>query len=235
MTRLQPFFSTIEQSIGHLHLTEIQMILKKELRNKSGIYRFLCKTNNKLYIGSSVQLSNKLSEHIKGSKSNILLQNAINKYTLEHLIFVIFEYCDEEGLLSREQFYLDCLELEFNILKVAGSSLGYRHTKESLAKFSEENNPMFGKDPPSKTKTLISKALKGKIHTPETKALLSEAHKSKIISAETRALMSLAKTGENNPIYGKIGEQCPNFGKIHTPETKVLMSLAKYKKYLFIL
>ena len=50
MTRLQPFFSTIEQSIGYLHLAEIQKIIRKELKGKSGIYGFLSKTNNKLYI-----------------------------------------------------------------------------------------------------------------------------------------------------------------------------------------
>jgi len=70
------------QSIGYLHLAEIKKITKKELKNKLGIYRFLCKTNNKLYISSSVQLSIRLSRHIKRSHSNILLQKVINKYNL---------------------------------------------------------------------------------------------------------------------------------------------------------
>jgi hypothetical protein len=85
MTRLQPFFSTIELAIGYLHLTEIQDITKKELKNKSGIYGFVCKSNNKLYIGSSKTLSTRFNNHIKGSRSNILLQKAISKYNLQDL------------------------------------------------------------------------------------------------------------------------------------------------------
>jgi excinuclease UvrABC nuclease subunit len=101
MTRLQPFFSTIELTIGYLNLAEIQKIIKKELKNKSGIYGFFCKTNNKLYIGSSVQLSNRFYKHINGTKSNILLQRAINKYNLQDFIFIIFEYCEPECLINK--------------------------------------------------------------------------------------------------------------------------------------
>jgi len=156
MTRLQPFFSTIEQSIGYLHLAEIQKIIKKELKGKSGIYGFLCKTNNKLYVGSSIDLSTRFNKHIKGFKSNILLQRAINKYKLQDFIFIIFEYCGPEEVISREQHFFDILIPEFNILKTAGSSLGYTHTPETLAQISGEN---------------------GKNHIPETLVLMSEANK----------------------------------------------------------
>jgi hypothetical protein len=100
MTRLQPFFSTIEISMSYLHLAEIQKILKKELKNKSGIYGFICKTNNKLYIGSSIKLSIRFNKHINGIQSNILLQRAINKYNLQDFIFIIFEYYKLKQLLS---------------------------------------------------------------------------------------------------------------------------------------
>jgi hypothetical protein len=36
--------------------------------------------------------------------------------------------------LSREQYYLDLLKPEYNILKIAGSSLGYKHSENTLAK-----------------------------------------------------------------------------------------------------
>lgn len=73
--RLQPF-STVE-SIYFLDIVEIQKI-RKELKGKSGIYGFLCKTTNKLYIGSSIYLYDRFRDHIKGNQSNIKLQNAIN-------------------------------------------------------------------------------------------------------------------------------------------------------------
>jgi hypothetical protein len=36
-------------------------------------------------------------------------------------------------ILEREQYYLDLLKPEYNILKVAGSSLGFKHSEESRA------------------------------------------------------------------------------------------------------
>mgnify|MGYP001556742684 CR=1 FL=1 len=80
MTRLQPFFSTIELPMGYLHLAGIQKLIKKELKNKPGIYTFICKSNDKLYIGSSIDLSSRSNKHINRFQSNILLQRAINKY-----------------------------------------------------------------------------------------------------------------------------------------------------------
>jgi group I intron endonuclease len=138
MTRLQPFFSTIEQSIGYLHLAKIQKIIRKELKGKSGIYGFLSKTNNKLYIGSSKTLPTRFNEHIKGSKSNAILQKAINKYNLHDFIFIVFEYCEPEELISREQFYIDNINPDYNINPRPGFSLGYIHTEESIAKMSDK-------------------------------------------------------------------------------------------------
>jgi group I intron endonuclease len=40
-------------------------------------------------------------------------------------------------LIEREQYYIDTLNPEYNILKVAGSLFGYKHTIESLQKMSE--------------------------------------------------------------------------------------------------
>jgi len=70
-----------------------------------------------------------------------------------HLVFSILEYIDSTNLsnyqfkkfiLDREQFYIDLLEPESNILKIAGSSLGLKQMEETLAKRSGENSPMFG-------------------------------------------------------------------------------------------
>ncbi len=37
-------------------------------------------------------------------------------------------------MISKEQYYLDNLKPEYNIAQVAGSTLGYKHTDESIAK-----------------------------------------------------------------------------------------------------
>lgn len=105
-----------------------------------------------------------------------MLQRAINKYNLQNFIFVIFEYSETEELIFREQFYLDALKPEYNILKVAGSSLGYVHTEESKVKIGETHKGKTG------------------INSPNF---------GKIISAETKVLMSLALSGKNHPMYNK--------------------------------
>lgn len=92
MTQLQSFYNEI--FIGSLHLAGILESIREELRKKSGIYGFLCKTTGKLYIGSSIDLLDRFSNHVKGSRSNILLQRAINKHNLQNFIFIVFEYCD---------------------------------------------------------------------------------------------------------------------------------------------
>jgi len=47
----------------------------------------------------------------------------------------ILEFCDPSDAIVIEQHYIDILKPEYNILKIAGSSLGYTHTEETLAKF----------------------------------------------------------------------------------------------------
>lgn len=55
-----------------------------------------------------------------------------NKFSLD-----ILEYCEPSLLIKREQYYLDTLKPEYNILKIAGSSLGYKHSPETLLNFKE--------------------------------------------------------------------------------------------------
>jgi len=47
----------------------------------------------------------------------------------------ILEYCEPSDLIKREQYYMDVLKPEYNILKKAGSSLGYKHSLKTLLKF----------------------------------------------------------------------------------------------------
>jgi hypothetical protein len=42
----------------------------------------------------------------------------------------ILEYCDKGEVLNREQYYLDNLKPQYNIVETAGSTVGYIHTPE---------------------------------------------------------------------------------------------------------
>jgi len=63
-----------------------------------------------------------------------LLSRAILKYGHDKFSVAILEYCRQELLDSSEQYWLDLLKPDYNILKFSRSSRGYKHTTESIAK-----------------------------------------------------------------------------------------------------
>lgn len=181
-----------------------KLLILKDNKGKAGIYLWKHKELGKSYIGSAEDLSKRLENYFKLSyisdkSKNSYIYNAIYLHGYSAFSLTIIEHIDISNLsidetrlliVSREQYYLDSLQPEYNILKIAGSSLGYKHTEESLAK-------------------------------------MSEASKGKIFSSETIAKLSKVKSGENNPMYGKLGENHPMHGKTHSTKTKAKMSLAR--------
>lgn len=73
------------------------------------------------YFQSRVLLKNKTPIH-----------NALLKYGYSNFRLEILEYCEIENSVLREQHYFDLLKPEYNILKIAGSSLGYKHREDTI-------------------------------------------------------------------------------------------------------
>jgi len=46
----------------------------------------------------------------------------------------ILENTDKNNVLEKEQYYMDLFKPQYNIVETAGSTLGYKHTQESLEK-----------------------------------------------------------------------------------------------------
>jgi len=67
------------------------------------------------------------------NESNMAIYKAFLKYGHSNFKLEILEYCEKENALFREQHYIDLLKPEYNINPIAGSSLGYKHTEQSLA------------------------------------------------------------------------------------------------------
>jgi group I intron endonuclease len=113
----------------------------KENQNKSGVYRWTCLSTKLTYVGSSVNLGKRLKNYYSYSSltrsKSMIISKAILKYGYSNFSLEILEYCTPEECIKREQYYLDLLNPEYNILKIAGSTLGYKHTEETLAKFKE--------------------------------------------------------------------------------------------------
>lgn len=104
-------------------------------RNKAGIYRWVNCTNNKTYIGSSTNLSERFLDYFQSRvllKNKTPIHNALLKYGYSGFRLEILEYCEREKAISREQYYFDLLKPDYNVLKIAGSSLGYKHRESTI-------------------------------------------------------------------------------------------------------
>lgn len=157
---------------------------KDENRNKCGIYSWINNLNGNTYVGSGANLAKRMGDYFNQSE---LVRNprpihlALLKYEHNNFTLEILEYCSKDMLIearAREQYYLDLLNPEYNILKHAYSLLGYKHSEENIAKF------------------------KLKKISEEHKELLSSIHTGKNINQETRDKLSLATTNykNNNPL-----------------------------------
>lgn len=171
----------------YLNAYTYKYILYKENKNKSGIYLWTNLINNKCYIGSAVKLNKRFSDYYCIDKYNrirtkgkSLISKAILEYKMDNFSLSILEYCDRNDLLNKEQYYIDLLKPEYNILKIAGSRINYRLSKDTKIALSLKNmgvnNPMYGKYHTNETKLILSlhnigvnNPMYGKHHTDETK------------------------------------------------------------------
>jgi group I intron endonuclease len=125
--------------ITYKNADTLKETILEENKFKSGVYRFVNLINGKSYVGSSVNLRKRFNFYYSGSsllrtKTTSVIANALLKNGYSNFSLDILEYCDSSETIKREQHYLDLLKPEYNILPEAGSSLGHKHTEETLAK-----------------------------------------------------------------------------------------------------
>lgn len=131
----------------NLHTVETQMAIRDDNRQKAGIYMIQNNVNGKKYVGgaSTNRINTRFRNHFIHGHGTKNTNAAIAKYGIENFTFYILEYFP--GLVLKEnlsQPYLALMEMEtkhikeqkpeYNILQVAGSSLGYKHTEETKKK-----------------------------------------------------------------------------------------------------
>jgi group I intron endonuclease len=116
------------------------------------------------------------------------------KYGYSNFSLDILEYCKPDLLIKREQYYIDLLDPEYNILKVAGSVLGFKHSEATKVQMSINNtgvnNPLFGKKHSYETRKKIRESLKLNI-TP------------KVMTIETRLKISSRSHGVKVKVFDK--------------------------------
>lgn len=120
-----------------------------------GVYGVFNLTEGKQYIGSSLNLYERLTDHLRGVSSNIRLQRSIAKSGLSNFIFVIcYFHTDPSVILTDvETEIINSFPFEdlYKFKKEATSMLVYKHTAEVIAKMKQrlaykKNNPVYGKN-----------------------------------------------------------------------------------------
>jgi len=149
----------------------MKLEILKNNNGKSGIYRWVNHLNGNSYVGSAINLAIRLRSYynIKEVKRNSRpIKDALLKYGHGNFTLEILEYCPIKSNMEREQFYIDLLIPEYNILRNAYSVLGYKHTQETIDK------------------------LKEKIISPEHKKIISSIHTGKVVNEDTRKKLAAA-------------------------------------------
>ena len=125
--------------------------IRQNIDKKSGVYMFKNNINGKCYIGSSVNLNRRFRAHMHLiDKSNLPLYRAIKNYGLNNFSFINLEYCEPNIIIcvKLEQKYIDFYKPDYNILKIAKSSMGFKHSKGTIANLKSIHkgklHPRFG-------------------------------------------------------------------------------------------
>lgn len=177
------FFENIEKS---------KLDIYNSLRKKSGVYMFINNITKDIYIGSSLNLTNRMASHFYHAKSETkgktIINRAMNKYKLNKFSLGLLEFCMKDPIVCTtiEQKWIDHYKPSYNIFKVDGSSFGFTHSIETIVKlkerFKKELHPKFGTTTSPETVEAIKQGIK--------KFYLNNTHPNK------------GKTGKLSPQYG---------------------------------
>lgn len=118
---------------------------------KTGIYAIINTCNNKIYIGQSKNIKNRINRHkseLKHNKHrNLYLQREFNKYGAQCFSFKVLEFCDADKLNEAEGRYIKLYNsTDYNNgFNATYGGENTQWTDEARKKRSGNGNPMFGK------------------------------------------------------------------------------------------
>jgi group I intron endonuclease len=124
----------------------------------TGIYKIRNIVNNKIYIGSAVDIKKRWRDHkwyLKENKHhNSHLQSSYNKYGLKNFEFIVESECEIINLLTEERklilkYNANNNQFGYNVNDPENIFLGRNHSDETKKKLSLQKmgkkNPMYGK------------------------------------------------------------------------------------------
>ena len=196
---------------------------------ESGIYQIRNLTNGKVYLGSTVNLQRRWSEHKtklqKNKHANRHLQFAWNKYGEESFVFEVLEYCMKSEYLKREQYWLDQLKPYKNGYNICSTAIG--GDTFSLNPRKEEIRKKFGKIRKGVILGLTYEEVYGSEKAKRIKKKMSDSRKGK--SSWNKGIPQSEESKIKN-INSHLGCKNNFYGKHHTEETKDKIRKAKLKR-----
>jgi len=212
----------------------------QENKNKSGIYLWVNNDTGESYVGSAANLSQRfriyysllsIERILNRSKSRIL--RAILKYGYSKFTLKILEYCDSKDLIKREQYYIDLLKPEYNILKVAGSRLGSTHSQESRAKMSSIKKGIKRSEETRANMSSAKLGLQVGYKNPNFGNTMSQDAKDKLIKSKGTAV-SVLDLQTNEAITYPSGNQAAKAISCPTATFKVYLRSGKVLKNRYV-
>lgn len=206
----------------------------------SGIYQIVNTVNGKRYIGSATDMHSRWNGHRarlrKGNHHSAYLQKSWAKHGPESFRFERLLLCEVADLLLFEQAAIDAGNPEYNAVRFAGSTLGFKLSPETKAKIAAR---AVGRKRSPESVAKGSAAATGRKLAPEHAAKLignkhALGHKH---TEEWKAANSLRHTGAKRPksaeYRAKISAALK--GIPHSPERRAKQALAqtglKRRKY----
>lgn len=142
-------------------------------RNTCGVYMIENKINHKRYVGASINVTGRFSEHL-GRETKLYPEREfyqdVIKYGRDNFICALLEECPEEKLLEREQFWYDKLQPEYNIFRPV------EHTTQSEGFREHQMKCRVGEK--------VAKKLKEKYSSDEYRELFREIQRYKFRAVE---------------------------------------------------
>ena len=171
----------------------------------AGIYSIENLVNKKIYIGQSVCIESRFSQHISSLRrqchDNHNLQEDWNHYGESSFSFRLLEVCDKEELDEKESFYVEKFksnEPEFGYNFTNGGKIGFKHNPELLKLESETQKKKYEDNPELRDKRKIDaikqwsnpderakhcgtrNGMYGKTHSAEAREKIAQAQRGRV-------------------------------------------------------
>jgi group I intron endonuclease len=212
------------------------------------IYKITNLINFKVYIGQTMQeggFDRRYGNNIYLNTHNKYLKRSIKKYGIENFeVSKIFDVAfSKEELDIKEVIYIEKYKHSNGIYNIAqggsnGSTFEYMTEKDINNWKTKISNSHKGKKLPKEQRNKIGQSNMGKKRTKESKKKMSEkaignkANSGKIFTEDWKNKISKSHIGENNPMFGKYGQNNPTSKQVICMTTnKIFNSITEASEY----